>query len=241
MIHADPPFLKVGQRVLLKKISTMKKAVLTTFIQILLLPFMLIPFIATAQLDQWRGPERNGIYPEKNLLDAWPENGPELLLTVEEIGTGWSSAVTNDKAIFITGMKDTLDYLTSIDYSGKINWQVPYGKSWNQAFQDTRCTPTIEGNRIYVISGTGRLGCFDATNGKEIWGVDVDKQFETKYGAFGLSESPLIVDNKVICTPIGEKAAIVAFDKNTGKLIWQSKSLVGQRGLASPILYHYKN
>lgn len=230
----------MGQRVLIK-ISAMKKTTPTTLKQILVLLLILTPFISMAQLAQWRGPDRNGIYPEKNLLDIWPEAGPELLFTVEGIGSGWSSAVTNDKAIFITGMKDTLDYLTSIDYSGKINWQIPYGRAWKQAFPDTRCTPTIDGDRIYVLSGTGRLSCFDTTNGKEIWAVDVDKQFETKYDAFGVSEAPLIVDNKVICTPIGKKAAIVAFDKNTGKLIWQSKTMVGQRGLASPILYHYKN
>ena len=219
----------------------MKKTTLSTLKPILAILILLIPFIASAQIAQWRGPDRTGIYPEKGLADVWPETGPELLLTVEGIGTGFSSAVANDKAIYVTGMKDTLDYLTSIDYTGKINWQVPYGRSWTRTFPDSRCTPTVEGNKVYVLSGTGRLGCFDALNGKEIWAVDVDKQFECKYGSYGVSESLLIVDNKVICTPVGDKTAIVAFDKNTGKLIWQSKSLGAQRALASPIIYQYKN
>ena len=219
----------------------MKKTTSTTLKQLFILIILLVPFIAGAQIAQWRGPDRNGIYPDKGLMDVWPENGPELLFSVEGIGNGFSSVVANDKAIFVTGMKDTFDYLTSIGYNGKINWQVPYGRSWTKSYPDTRCTPTVEGNRVYVLSGTGRLGCFDATNGKEIWGVDVDKQFECNYGNFGGAESLLIVDNKVICTPVGNKAAIVAFDKNTGKLIWQSKSLPTQRSLASPILYTYKN
>ena len=202
---------------------------------------MLSPILTSAQIAQWRGPDRTGVYPEKGLADVWTETGPELLLTVEGIGAGWSSAVTNGTAIFVTGAKDSLDYLTSIDYTGKINWQVPYGKSWTQSYPDTRCTPTLEGNKVYVISGLGRLSCFDATSGKGIWGVDVDKQFESRYDSYGVSEAPLIVDDKVICTPIGNKAAIVAFDKNTGKLIWQSKPLGGKRGLASPILFQYKN
>jgi len=202
---------------------------------------LLVPIFASSQIAQWRGPDRNGSYPEKGLADVWPGNGPQLLLTIEGIGTGFSSAVTNGKAIFVTGKKDSLDYLSSVDYTGKINWQVPYGTSWTKTYPDSRCTPTVEGNKVYVLSGNGRLGCFDATNGKEIWAVEVDKQFECKYGNYGVAESPLIVDNKVICTPAGDKTAMVAFDKNTGKLIWQTKSLGAQRGLASAIIYQYKN
>ena len=164
-----------------------------------------------------------------------------MLLTVEGIGAGWSSAVANDKAIFITGMKDTLDYLSCIDYTGKIIWQVPYGHSWTKSFPDTRCTPTLDGNRIYVISGIGELGCFDATDGKKIWLVDVDKQFESQWYNWGVAESPLIVDDKVICSPYGNKTALVAFDKNTGKLIWQTKSIGGLRAYVSPTLLEYKN
>ncbi len=206
-----------------------------------LLLLIFLPLFAASQIAQFRGPARNGIYPDKNLLGTWPENGPELLLTVEGIGAGWSSAVANDKAIFITGMKDTLDYLSCIDYTGKIIWQVPYGHSWTKSFPDTRCTPTLDGNRIYVISGIGELGCFDATDGKKIWLVDVDKQFESQWYNWGVAESPLIVDDKVICSPYGNKTALVAFDKNTGKLIWQTKSIGGLRAYVSPTLLEYKN
>ena len=218
----------------------MKRTSLFNLKRVLALLILLVPFLATAQIAQWRGPNSSGVYPEKGLADIWPENGPGLLLTIEGIGTGLSSPVTNGKNIFVTGMKDTLDYLSSVDYTGKIIWQVPYGRSWTQTYPDSRCTPTLEGNRVYVLSGTGRLDCFDATNGKEIWGVDVDKQFECKYSMYGVAESPLIVDNKVICTPVGPKTAMVAFDKNTGKLIWQTKSIGAQRGLASAIIYQYK-
>lgn len=209
--------------------------------RLFILLLLLVPFIAESQIAQFGGPSRNGSYPDKTLLDKWPDGGPELLLTVEGIGTGWSSAVTNDKAIYITGMKDTLDYLTSIDLTGKINWQVPYGRSFKNSYPDTRCTPTVEGNRVWVISGTGNLACFDATTGKEIWSVDVDKQFESKWYHWGVAESPLIVDDKVICSPYGNKTALVAFDKNTGKLIWQSKSVGGKRAYVSPVIYKYKN
>jgi outer membrane protein assembly factor BamB len=209
--------------------------------RLFILLLLFVPFFAQSQIAQFAGPLRNGSYPDKNLLDKWPEGGPQLVLTVQGIGAGWSSAVTNDKAIYITGMKDTLDYLSCIDLTGKILWQVPYGRSFNKTFPDTRCTPTVEGNKVWVISGMGQMACFDATTGKQIWAVDVDKQFESKWFMWGVAESPLIVDNKVICSPFGDKTALVAFDKNTGKLIWQTKSVGGKRAYVSPNLMVYKN
>ena len=194
-----------------------------------------------SQLVQWRGPNRDGQFNETGLLKSWPEGGPQQILEVEKIGKGWSSPILAGNIIYTTGMIDTLDYLSAIDLQGNIKWQVPYGRSWNKSFPDTRSTPTVEDDRIYVQSGTGRLSCFERETGKEIWAVEVDRDFECEYHIWGNSETPLIVDDKVICTPGGPKTSVVAFDKMTGKLIWQSKSLGGQRAYASPTIYQYKN
>jgi len=209
--------------------------------KLFLLCLIILSFIfpSTAQLVQWRGPNRDGIFNETGLLKAWPEGGPQQILEVEKIGKGWSSPIPDGDMIYITGMIDTLDYLSAIDMQGNIKWQVPYGRSWNKSFPDSRASATIEDNRIYVQSGTGRLVCFEKATGKEIWAVDVDKDFECEYHIWGNSETPLIVDDKVICTPGGKKTSVVAFDKMTGKLVWQSKSLNGQRAYASPTIYKY--
>jgi len=209
----------------------------------LLLGFIFIVFFLNSfsQLTQWRGPNRDGKFAETGLLKSWPEAGPELLLEVENIGKGWSSPIWVDGTIYTTGMIDTLDYLTSIDMEGNINWQVTYGRSWNKSFPDTRSTPTIEGDRIYVQSGTGRLACINRETGTENWAVDVDKDFETEYHIWGNAETPLIVDDKVICSPGGKKTSIVAFDKMTGEVIWQSKSVGGPRAYASATIYEYND
>lgn len=205
--------------------------------------FILLSFVltSTAQLVQWRGPNRDGQFTDTGLLKSWPENGPELILEVEKIGKGWSSPILAGDMIYTTGMIDTMDYLSAIDMQGNIKWQVPYGRSWNKSFPDTRSTATVENDRIYVQSGTGRLVCLERATGKEIWSVDVDKDFECEYHMWGNSETPLIVDDKIICTPGGKKTSVVAFDKMTGKLVWQSKSLGGQRAYASATIYKYKN
>ncbi len=194
-----------------------------------------------AQVTQWRGPNRDGVFNETSLLKEWPENGPEQILEVENVGKGWSSPIYTDGMIYITGMIDTLDYLSAVDMQGNIKYQVPYGRSWTQSYPDTRCSPVIDGNRIYVQSGTGRLVCIDRETGKENWAVDVDKEYECEYHVWGNSETPLIVDDMVICSPGGNKTSIVALNKITGKPVWQSKSLGGARAYASATIYQYKD
>jgi len=182
---------------------------------------LLIIFISSsyAQLTQWRGPNRDGHFPETGLLKEWPENGPEIILETEGIGKGWSSPILVDDMVYVTGMIDTLDYLTALDLQGNVKWQVSFGRAWNQSFPDTRSTPVVEDNRIYLQSGTG-------------WALDVDKEYETEYGTWGNSETPLIVDDKIICTPAGSRTSVVALNKMTGEPIWKTESLGGPRAYA---------
>lgn len=207
----------------------------------LLLGFLLPCMGAFSQSAQFRGENRDGLYHETGLLKSWPETGPQCILTVEGIGKGFSSAVISGETIYVTGMKEAKDYLSAISFDGKIKWQVAYGNSWTKSFPDTRSTPTVDGNRIYVISGTGRLACIDAIDGKEIWAAEVDADFESQWHQWGVAESPLLVENLVICTPAGKKAAVVAYDRVSGKLAWQTKSFDGQRCYASPVLFKWKD
>ncbi|MDO8929634.1 MAG: PQQ-binding-like beta-propeller repeat protein, partial [Bacteroidota bacterium] len=202
--------------------------------------FLLLVLIVTAQPIQWRGLHRDGKFTDTGLLKKWPDAGPDLLLKVEGIGKGYSSVVATDQYIFASGMIDTLDYLSCIIPDGQTKWKVAYGRSWAKSFPDTRSTPTIEDDRIYIISGTGELVCLNVSDGAIRWKVNVDKDFEAEWHIWGVSESPLIVDDKVICTPGGAKTSAVAFDKMTGKLIWQSESVGGPRSYVSPIIYEYK-
>ncbi len=210
----------------------MKKVVLFIII-------VLITQSAFNQVIQWRGPKRDGYFKETGLMKSWPVEGPQIVLKVDNLGKGYSSPVVANQTIYITGMIDSLDYLTSVDNMGKVNWQVPYGRSWSKSFPDTRSTPTVEGDRVYVIGGQGRLVCINAYTGKEIWAVDVDQEFKGEWHNWGVSESPLVVDDNVICTPGGKETSVVAFNKNTGKLVWKSECIGGQRSYASPTLYEY--
>jgi outer membrane protein assembly factor BamB len=197
--------------------------------------FLINPMISQ-DISQWRGPNRDGIYNETGLLKTWPEQGPEMLWSTNDIGKGYSSASIAGKAIYITGMKDSSDYLTKLDMSGKIIWQKKYGGSWYKTFPDTRGTPTIEKGKIYLISGNGNLVRMNAKDGKIEWEFNAFDKFEGAYGEWGICESLLLTDDKLIYTPGGHVTTMVALNKETGKTIWTSEAIPDTTGYVSPIL-----
>ncbi|HER08273.1 MAG TPA: alcohol dehydrogenase [Bacteroides sp.] len=215
------------------KIHKMKRKILT-------IPLLLFIVLATdAQIYQFRGPNRDGKFPESGLLKEWPENGPELLLEYEGIGAGYSSVITNGKYMYASGRIGNEDYLTCIDFEGNRKWQVAYGKAWDQSYPDTRSSPTIEGDRIYIISGVGELISLNAETGEINWKINVDKEYQAEWHTWGVAESPLIVDNQVICSAAGALTTFVAFDKMTGEEIWKTPGTGGQRSYVSPVLHEF--
>lgn len=206
--------------------------------KVILVPILIfIVLAADAQVYQFRGPNRDGKFPETGLLKVWPEGGPELLLEFEGIGDGWSSVISNGEYIYASGKIDTMDHLTCIDFNGAMKWRVAYGRAWDQSFPHTRGTPTIEGDRIYIISGYGELVCLDTETGAINWKINVDEKYRADWHTWGVAESPLIVGNKVITSPAGELTTLVAFDKMTGEEIWKSAGSDGQRSYVSPVLH----
>jgi outer membrane protein assembly factor BamB len=115
--------------------------------------------------------------------------------------------------------------LSVYDTGGKFRWKASYGAEWKGSHPGARSTPTVDDGRVYVISGYGNLVCFEAKTGAKEWEIDVLKKFDGKNINWGISESVLISDEKVICTPGGKDAAVVALDKKTGETIWRSKGL----------------
>jgi len=202
---------------------------------------MMLAFVlhisSNAQEAQWRGPDRNGIYPETSLLEEWPENGPEMILKVEDLGTGYSSPIFSNGIIYITGRKGDRDYLSAVDINGNLVYQVSYGQAWDQTYPESRCTPTLDGDRIYVVSGKGEIVCLNATNGEKVWSVNAHEKYSGELHRWGLAESPLIVDDVVIYTTGGKVSSVVAFNKFNGQETWKAESTGDYRAYVSPVLY----
>ena len=190
----------------------------------------------SGQIYGWRGPGRTGVYNETGLLKTWPASGPSLIWQIEGIGMGYSSATVTNDLIYITGVRGDKDVLTAISQDGKKKWDVEYGTmSKVQSYPESRCTPTVFNNKIYVVSGSGELSCI-STQGKVLWKVDYFTKYKCSVPRFGISESPLVFDNKVIITPGGPVAAMVAFNTENGKVVWETPSLNEGMQYVNPLL-----
>ncbi len=185
---------------------------------------------------QWKGPDRDGISKETGLLKSWPKDGPKLLWSAQGLGKGYSTVSIADGTVYVTGLKDDTEYLLAFDLKGNLKWQKPYGKGWTRSHPSARSTPTIDSGNAYVMTTLGTVACFDAKTGEEKWSVSTKDKFDAKLGKWGGSESLLIESNKVICTPGGDNASLVALDKKNGNTIWTTKGLSDQNGYCNPII-----
>ncbi len=205
---------------------------------IFIFSFFLFSFsIAISQeLVEWRGNGRTGVYDESGLQKKWPENGPELIWSSDSIPNGYSSVVVAHNTVYTTGRKDSVDVLIALDMTGKIKWQTAYGRAWDNSYNESRCTPTIDDKDVFVSSGLGDIACLNAISGKIKWQVKASEKFEGTFGRWGLSESLLIVNNKVIFTPGGNITTMVSLNKDTGETVWQSESIEDNPSYTSPLL-----
>ena len=199
--------------------------------------------LKTSEFSNWRGPNRDGIFPEKNLLKQWPESGPELLWSFEGLGYGHSSAAVTSDRVFVTGVKDTIvseGTLFTFDLDGKLLWQKDYGKDFCLNFHGTRSAPVVVGNLIYIESGMGAVYCLNAENGEQVWSVDFIKDLGVdSVIQFGFSESVLIDGESLICVPGGKENNVVALNRFTGKKLWTSKGFEEPATYNSPILVEH--
>lgn len=200
---------------------------------------LFISFILSAQTNiQWRGTDRSGIYHEQGLLSQWPENGPALKWHFDDLGDGHSSVAIDSDKIYLTGLKGGKGILYVFDLDGKILNKTEYGPEWNESYNGSRGTVTINDSKIYLISGHGVLYCLDQNSLQLIWKKDFLQAYNANNIKWGINEAPLVIDNMVIATPGGTKSNIVAFDKNTGEQIWSGAGEGDQAAYCSPIYIH---
>ena len=193
------------------------------------------------EFSQWRGPDRDGKYPETGLLKEWPEDGPEMLWSFEGLGSGHGSVSIADGQIFVLGMPDTIGIIYSFDMKGELLWQREYGLEWYANYTGSRSTPTIVGGLLYFVSGQGEVFCMDKDNGDIKWSVDMFERFGAQETKWGIAESPLLDGDRIIVTPGGEEHNVVALDRFTGDLIWTSKGNGEPSAYCSPILVQHND
>ena len=210
----------------------------------ILIAFSLITAVALGQAlssqspewSQWRGPNRDGHSPETGLLQEWPANGPPLLWRTTGAGTGYSSFASANGRLFTLGARGNVEYVVAFDAaSGKRVWEVANGQRFrNEQGDGPRSTPTVDGDRVYAFGGSGDLTALDAATGRKLWSVNVVQTFNGSTPYWGYSESPLILDDRIILNAGGRRASVVAINKMDGKTLWQNHN--DEAGYSSPML-----
>jgi len=203
------------------------------------LSFLLILFVGkvySQETSQWRGANRDGIYNETGLLKIWPDKGPELLWHFDDLGQGHASAAVTKNAIYTCGTDSIYGFVIALDNSGKTIWKTRYGKEWFESWEGVRSTPLVAGDKVYIVSGYGVITCMGAKSGNIIWTVDLLKDYDGQNIQWGVTENLLIDGEKLICTPGGTEANVIALNNVTGKLIWKSKGNGEKSAYCSPKL-----
>ncbi len=191
--------------------------------RILLVAFLCLnALIITAQeATKWRGPQGNGSYPDLNLLQSWPDEGPELLWHTDGLGQGYSSPVFAGGKIFLTGMLNGTGYIFILTGEGKLLNKYPYGKEYSTSYPGSRSSPTVAGELAYIYSGLGKLVCMNTGNGTVIWSKEMFRDFDGRNTEWGVAETPVVDGNVIYCCPGGKNFNVIALDRHDGKLIWK--------------------
>lgn len=197
-------------------------------------------FAAAALADdwpQWRGPHRDGKSAETGLLKEWPAEGPPLVWKTTGLGAGFATVSVAKGVIYTAGDVGSDNFVFAFsEKDGKPLWSAKLGKAgapgWG-GFAGVRCTPTVDGKLLFAIGQYGEIAAFETATGKEVWRKDFIQDFGAKLPEWGFSESPLVDGDKLVFTPGGEKGAIVAVNKQTGALLWQTAGFTDEAQYSS--------
>ena len=207
----------------------MKTITIKTLMSLTVIALFLATEVAAqvgADWPQWRGPNRDGISKETGLMKQWPEQGPPLAWKATGAGVGYSSLSVANGRLYTMGLRGDKEFVIAFDVAtGKEVWATAHGGAYRDSRGDgPRGTPTFEGGRLYSLGGNGDLSSIDAKTGKIIWSVNILQKFGGENIGWGISESPLVIGDKVIVNAGGPGASVVALNKKDGTLIWKSQS-----------------
>ena len=221
--------------------------------------------LATADdWGQWMGPNRDGVFHEDGLIDAIPKDGLKVKWRTPIRG-GYAGPAVADGWVFVFDYvqeggeafnqptqranlkgRERLVVLNEVDGSEVWNYEYdcPYSISYPAG---PRCTPTVDGDRVYILGSEGDLACLKVNNGDVVWKKSLKKDFSAEVPLWGFAAHPL-VDGDLLYTMVGgEGQGVVAFDKMTGEVRWKAlnckagycpPSIVQHGGVRQLLIYH---
>jgi len=190
---------------------------------------------------QWQGPDRTAHSKETGLLKEWPKDGPPLAWKVKSLGGGDSTPSVASGRIYGMAHRGEDEVVWALsEKDGKELWAVrlgpAYTTSWHQSKEGPSATPTVDGDRLYVMGLAGNVACLRVADGQMLWQRHLMADFGGRMPMWSYRESPLVDGDKVICTPGGTETTMVALNKLTGEVIWKNfvPEKAGQTAPARP-------
>ncbi len=221
----------------------MKRMIVCLLAAMCILKFALAPALAE-DWPEWRGKGRRGIWTESGILDKFPEKGLTVVWRAPLHG-GFAGPAVAAGRVFVTdfkrvaGKKGTERALCLDEKTGKILWTREWDVDYQGISYDTgpRATPTVDGDRVYVVGGSGKLLCLNARTGSVIWQKDYVKDYGMQMPIWGISSAPLVDGDRLIAIVGGQPdAKVMAFDKTTGKELWRALPSDSEQGYSQPVI-----
>jgi outer membrane protein assembly factor BamB len=190
---------------------------------------------STEDWPQYLGPNRNSTSDQKGILRSWPENGPEVLWTVD-VGIGFGGPVVKNGKVYLLDRDDKVgDIMRCFDFSnGKELWKFSYDAPGSVMFPGSRSVPAVDGNYVYSCGHNGDLYCIDINTHKPVWNKNIWTEFGGKeLPIWAITQCPLVYGDLIILLSQAPEAGVVAYNKLTGELVWKTRNLVNE-SYASP-------
>ena len=199
---------------------------------------------------QWRGPDRLAVWDETGIVDRFPDDGLKVTWRVP-ISSGYAGPAVADGRVFVLDwiedptsrtMGGTERVLALDEDSGAVLWDYEWHTSYRMLMASyaigPRATPTVDGDRVYVVGATGRLFCLDVETGAPRWEMDYASEYDMSVPPWGVTSAPLVDGPRLITLVGGEPdALVVAFDKRTGTELWRALDVVAEAGYGQPVIY----
>lgn len=205
---------------------------------------------------QWLGPRRDAVWRETGILERFPETGPTVRWRAP-IGAGYAGPAVANGRVFVTDRRlregaanpedafargvipGTERVLCLRESDGTVLWTHEYDAPYTVSYAaGPRCTPLVDGDRVYTLGAEGHLRCLEVETGRLIWSRNFSSDFGTKTPTWGFAGHPILDGDRLVCLVGGEDTVAVAFDKRTGTEVWRALS-AKEPGYAPPTLIEH--
>ena len=198
------------------------------FFLIVVITFLVTcPLVTAQEWPQIFGPDRNHTSPQKGLLRSWPEKGPDVLWSVT-VGRGYGGPVIKNNKVYLLDRDDEVgDIMRCFNLqTGEELWKFSYDSPGELPFPGSRSVPLVDDRHVYSCGPNGDLYCIDVNTRQPVWKKNIWKDFGgTNYPTWGISQNPLIYGDMLIIASQAPQAGVVAYNKNTGNVVWQTSKI----------------